>query len=114
MGGAKTTGKTIGEAENLTGIPKRKLKYMIGRNIFDPALYARLRAVLRQRRAMRPRQEAQPARTIRRWPGSIDKNRAHRETHPTKKAKGLGGDGEDLTGIGPGQRLGKGGYQVVA
>ena len=32
----KAIGKTIGEVEKLTGIPKRKLKYMIERNLMRP------------------------------------------------------------------------------
>lgn len=37
MGSTKTIGKTIGEVEKLTGIPKRKLKYMIERNLMQPS-----------------------------------------------------------------------------
>ena len=37
MGRTKTTGKTIGEVEKLTGIPKRKLKYMIERGVMRPS-----------------------------------------------------------------------------
>lgn len=36
MGSTKAIGKTIGEVEKLTGIPKRKLKYMIERNLMRP------------------------------------------------------------------------------
>ena len=37
MGSTKTIGKTIGEVEKLTGIPKRKLKYMIERDLMQPS-----------------------------------------------------------------------------
>jgi len=37
MDSTKPTGKTIGEVEKLTGIPKRKLKYMIERNLMRPS-----------------------------------------------------------------------------
>lgn len=37
MGSTKMIGKTIGEVEKLTGIPKRKLKYMIERNLMQPS-----------------------------------------------------------------------------
>ena len=37
MGSTKTIGKTIGEVEKLTGIPKRKLKYMIERDLIQPS-----------------------------------------------------------------------------
>lgn len=37
MGSTKTIDKTIGEVEKLTGIPKRKLKYMIERDLMQPS-----------------------------------------------------------------------------
>ena len=37
MGGTKTIGKTIGEVEKLTGIPKRELKYYIEQKIMQPS-----------------------------------------------------------------------------
>jgi len=37
MSGMKATGKTIGEVENLTGIPKRELKYFIEQKIMRPS-----------------------------------------------------------------------------
>lgn len=37
MGSTKMIGKTIGEVEKLTGIPKRTLKYMIERNLMQPS-----------------------------------------------------------------------------
>lgn len=37
MGSTKLIGKTIGEVEKLTGIPKRKLKYMVERNLMHPS-----------------------------------------------------------------------------
>mgnify|MGYP002427422049 CR=1 FL=1 len=37
MGSTKTIGKTIGEVEKLISIPKRKLKYMIERNLMQPS-----------------------------------------------------------------------------
>lgn len=37
MSSTKTIGKTIGEVEKLTGIPKRKLKYIIERNLMQPS-----------------------------------------------------------------------------
>lgn len=37
MGSTKMINKTIGEVEKLTGIPKRKLKYMIERNLMQPS-----------------------------------------------------------------------------
>ena len=37
MSGTKLNGKTIGEVEKLTGIPKRKLKYMIERDLIHPS-----------------------------------------------------------------------------
>lgn len=37
MGSTKNIGKTIGEVEKLTGIPKRKLKYMIERDLMQPS-----------------------------------------------------------------------------
>ena len=37
MNGTKDTGKTIGEVERLTGIPKRELKYYIEQNIMQPS-----------------------------------------------------------------------------
>lgn len=37
MGGKKATGKTIGEVEKLTGIPKRKLKYFIEQKLVQPS-----------------------------------------------------------------------------
>ena len=37
MDGTKVTGKTIGEVEKLTGIPKRELKYLIEQNIMQPS-----------------------------------------------------------------------------
>ncbi len=37
MSGIKATGKTIGEVENLTGIPKRELKYFIEQKIMRPS-----------------------------------------------------------------------------
>lgn len=37
MGSTKNIGKTIGEVEKLTGIPKRKLKYMIERELMQPS-----------------------------------------------------------------------------
>ncbi len=37
MSGIKATGKTIGEVKNLTGIPKRELKYFIEQKIMRPS-----------------------------------------------------------------------------
>ena len=37
MDGKKATGKTIGEVEKLTGIPKRELKYYIEQKIMRPS-----------------------------------------------------------------------------
>lgn len=37
MSGKKATGKTIGEVEKLTGIPKRKLKYFIEQKLVRPS-----------------------------------------------------------------------------
>ena len=37
MDGTKAKGKTIGEVEKLTGIPKRELKYFIEQNIMRPS-----------------------------------------------------------------------------
>lgn len=37
MSGKKATGKTIGEVEKLTGIPKRKLKYFIEQGLVQPS-----------------------------------------------------------------------------
>ena len=37
MSGMKATGKTIGEVERLTGIPKRELKYFIEQRLVLPA-----------------------------------------------------------------------------
>lgn len=37
MNGTKATGKTIGEVEKLTGIPKRDLKYYIEQDIMRPS-----------------------------------------------------------------------------
>ena len=37
MSGTKATGKTIGEVEKLTGIPKRKLKYFIEQGLVQPS-----------------------------------------------------------------------------
>lgn len=37
MNSLRVTGKTIGEVAKLTGVPKRKLKYMIERNIMQPS-----------------------------------------------------------------------------
>lgn len=37
MSGKKATGKTIGEVEKLTGIPKRKLKYFIEQRLVQPS-----------------------------------------------------------------------------
>ena len=37
MNGTKATGKTIGEVEKLTGIPKRELKYYIEQHIMRPS-----------------------------------------------------------------------------
>ena len=37
MDGTKANGKTIGEMERLTGIPKRELKYYIEQNIMRPS-----------------------------------------------------------------------------
>lgn len=37
MDGTRVTGKTIGEVEKLTGIPKRELKYYIEQNITLPS-----------------------------------------------------------------------------
>lgn len=37
MNGKKATGKTIGEVEKLTGIPKRKLKYFIEQGVVQPS-----------------------------------------------------------------------------
>lgn len=37
MGCTKLIGKTIGEVEKLTGIPKRKLKYMVERDLMRPS-----------------------------------------------------------------------------
>ncbi len=37
MSGIKATGRTIGEVENLTGIPKRELKYFIEQKIMRPS-----------------------------------------------------------------------------
>lgn len=38
MSGKKATGKTIGEVEKLTGIPKRKLKYFLEQRLVQPSL----------------------------------------------------------------------------
>lgn len=38
MSDKKTTGKTIGEVEKLTGIPKRKLKYFLEQRLVQPSL----------------------------------------------------------------------------
>lgn len=37
MSGKKATGKTIGEVEKLTGIPKRKLKYFMEQRLVQPS-----------------------------------------------------------------------------
>lgn len=37
MSGKTATGKTIGEVERLTGIPKRKLKYFIEQGLVQPS-----------------------------------------------------------------------------
>ena len=37
MNGTKATGKTIGEVEQITGIPKRDLKYYIEQHIMQPS-----------------------------------------------------------------------------
>ena len=37
MNGTKATGKTIGEVEKITGIPKRELKYFIEQHIMQPS-----------------------------------------------------------------------------
>lgn len=37
MSGLKATGKTIGEVEKLTGIPKRELKYFIEQRLVQPS-----------------------------------------------------------------------------
>lgn len=37
MNGRKATGKTIGEVEKLTGIPRRELKYFMEQNIMRPS-----------------------------------------------------------------------------
>ena len=37
MNGTKATGKTIGEVEKITGIPKRELKYYIEQHIMRPS-----------------------------------------------------------------------------
>ena len=37
MSGKKATGKTIGEVEKLTGIPKRKLKYFLEQRLVQPS-----------------------------------------------------------------------------
>lgn len=37
MNSTKVTGKTIGEVEKLTGIPKRKLKYFIEQKLLTPS-----------------------------------------------------------------------------
>ena len=37
MSGKKATGKTIGEVEKLTGIPKRELKYFIEQRLVQPS-----------------------------------------------------------------------------
>jgi len=37
MGGMKAPGKTIGEVEKLTGIPKRELKYYIEQKLMRPS-----------------------------------------------------------------------------
>lgn len=37
MSGKKATGKTIGEVEKFTGIPKRKLKYFIEQKLVQPS-----------------------------------------------------------------------------
>ena len=37
MNGTKATGKTIGEVEHITGIPKRDLKYYIEQNVMRPS-----------------------------------------------------------------------------
>ena len=37
MNGKKAIGKTIGEVEKLTGIPKRELKYYIEQDIMRPS-----------------------------------------------------------------------------
>ena len=37
MSSKKATGKTIGEVEELTGIPKRKLKYFIEQKLVQPS-----------------------------------------------------------------------------
>lgn len=37
MSGKKATGRTIGEVEKLTGIPKRKLKYFLEQRLVQPS-----------------------------------------------------------------------------
>lgn len=37
MSGKKATGKTIGEVERITGIPKRELKYFIEQRLIQPS-----------------------------------------------------------------------------
>lgn len=37
MGAMRATGKTVGEVERLTGIPKRRLKYFIEQNLLQPS-----------------------------------------------------------------------------
>ena len=37
MNGLKAKGKTIGEVEKLTGIPKRKLKYFLEQRLVQPS-----------------------------------------------------------------------------
>lgn len=37
MDGSKAIGKTIGEVEKLTGIPKRELKYFMEQDIMRPS-----------------------------------------------------------------------------
>lgn len=37
MGAMRATGKTVGEVERLTGVPKRRLKYFIEQNLLQPS-----------------------------------------------------------------------------
>ena len=57
------------------------------------------------RHAYRTRRAVSPAPC--RWPGSLSKESCFSEANPTMKTEGPGSGSSDLSGIGPGKKLGK-------
>lgn len=100
MSGTKATGKTIGEVERITGIPKRELKYYMEQGVMRPSqksesgywLYSS-EDIQRARLASLCRELGFPVQAIRailadpalHWPEELERQRAAPLSHPGRR-----------------------------